>query len=62
MMKKPAIATKGSKKENPFAKKGDKAPPKKGDKKEAPAKGKGETCQHCGGKMGKDGKCMKCGY
>jgi hypothetical protein len=60
-MKKPAIATK-NKKENPFAKKGDKMPPKKGGGKEAPAKGDGKTCQHCGGKMGKDGKCMKCGY
>jgi hypothetical protein len=61
-MKKPAIATKGSKKENPFAKKGDKAPPKKGGGKEAPAKGKdGGKCEHCGGKM-KGGKYEKCGY
>jgi hypothetical protein len=56
MVKKPAVATKGSKKENPFAKKGKEAPAKeKGDK------GKGK-CPDCGGKMGKDGKCMKCGY
>jgi tRNA(Ile2) C34 agmatinyltransferase TiaS len=56
MVKKPAVATKGSKKENPFAKKGDKKEmPKKADK------GKGK-CPDCGGKMGKDGKCMKCGY
>lgn len=35
-----------------------KGKPKSGSKSGSAPQGK---CPHCGGKLGKDGKCMKCG-